>query len=123
MRVILAAVLALTAAPALAADWVEVAKSNDGRTAVEADAETIRRDGSAVVVWTRVNRKGGGYFIAHHAINCAMQTYRDNRVLAYSASGDSTDLTEGSDLQWKSPVPDSMMAIAVRNICKGSDPE
>ena len=123
MRTILtAALLLLTATPALAeADWVEVGKSADGTKTDYIDRSSIRITGPIRRYWLRsdyVNdRDGWKQTKALHEDNCASGQRHLLQFTIYKVDGTNTSST-APDQSWNYVIPDTMDAVDHDYVCK-----
>lgn len=132
-EVILIGLLILTYAEVWGADWKSYGRNDFGEYYY--DAESVNRLPNYIVsVWTReissqksivdmVNRLGIiysdlGYVDTLWEVDCIGRKFRAAEVVCYSKSNSFIDNPNVSEAEWKFIVPDSMLEVLSKAVCK-----
>jgi hypothetical protein len=121
-RNLAAAVLALSAAPALGAAWVRLSTFPDERSWVDADSITeeqgIRRAWFRARM-TRPDRSGIAERMSYSAMDCRSREVALISVVERDRSGRvlETGTRSESNLRWRPIVPDSVGATRMNFVC------
>ena len=121
---LIAALLLLTATPALAeADWVEVGKSDDGTRTVTIyiDRSSIRITGPIRRFWQRKDLVNGPHgwkqAVTLREDNCASGEWRQLHLTVYYVDGTNESLTP-KDKPWEYVTPDTVGGDSHEYVCK-----
>jgi hypothetical protein len=118
-NVIIAAILAASASPALASDW-RLLEAN-GSSTYYVDAQHITRSGRTVRFWEEIRHalyKDGktNRDVSLVLANCDDKSYEESEVLFYH---DGQSLSRGDPVSRRFAPPDSIIFSLIDKVCSG----
>lgn len=104
---------------AQAAQWVEVARSNDGNTHAYVDKQSIKRRGNTVQYWTYwvnylLDGRTDNAYKELNETNCASDNYRVLRTVIYDNGRVQSDTKENRTL---AATPGTVLAGVLDSVC------
>lgn len=86
--------------------WILAASSQDGKTDLYVDSQTLGRDGETLLVWEKFAHRSGEYYLDRMQIQ-RNRRFRILSITAYNADGDVTG-SSSTPTEWTDVAPGSL---------------